>query len=305
MNLFNQKKINLMSLIKSPRELHKMMSTQHIQENDSLINKIKKEFSKKYKIIEIIYADKKKLLLKICNNMYIYIVKIYDMSYDPSHVKQICDKLWGNNLEHIISDINVKICSDYWYIIYEYYEGIPLNEFVKNNKLSFDTIKNIFLQITQGVHLLHQLDIIHCDIKLENVIVGSNNKIKIIDFDLSKNSENSYISESMFGTHQYMSPESYDLNIHSKKSDVWELGVLLFVMVTNEFPFVYDVESESENSYENLYGKNKFRYPNINKFIECMEKINAPSSLLYLVNNLLSFEDFNRFTTSDILHFVW
>lgn len=97
-------------------------------------------------------------------------------------------------------------------------------------------------QLCDAVSYLHQLNIIHRDLKLENLLLDSNNNIKIADFGFSCDiSTSQSLSETYCGSKAYAPPEillgqPYD----PKKADVWAIGVILFIFLTGNMPFKED-----------------------------------------------------------------
>ena len=98
-------------------------------------------------------------------------------------------------------------------------------------------IKNkIFYNITIGINKIHQRNLIHGDIKIENVMVQKDTSVKIIDFEFSQLLSNDNIPNK-FGSRSYLSPEKMDGNIISKKSDIWALGILYYKLINYEEPY--------------------------------------------------------------------
>jgi serine/threonine protein kinase len=96
----------------------------------------------------------------------------------------------------------------------------------------------IFKQITEGIGYLHRLGIYHRDIKTENVLIDKQKKIRLIDFGFSVKSTPSTKLTLFCGTPNYMSPEIILKREYlGAPSDVWALGVLLFVITCGYFPF--------------------------------------------------------------------
>jgi len=95
------------------------------------------------------------------------------------------------------------------------------------------------VQIARALEYCHRREIIHRDIKLENVMFGKDNQLKLIDFGLSANSFTDLsLKDEIVGTPYYVSPEmSEGRGQATQKTDVWSLGVLLYFLLTNEFPF--------------------------------------------------------------------
>lgn len=84
----------------------------------------------------------------------------------------------------------------------------------------------------------HNQNICHRDIKLENVLVDEKDNVKLIDFGFSLKCNNKTRLVSFCGTPPYMSPELSAKNPYNgQSSDVWALGVALYLMTTGKFPF--------------------------------------------------------------------
>ena len=129
----------------------------------------------------------------------------------------------------------------YLYLVLEYIKGCSLLDLIKkehDHTLKEKRAINIFNQVVQGIAYCHSKNICHRDIKLENILVKNNGEVKIIDFGFAiKNDTNTY-SKLLCGTPSYMSPEIVNKKKYiAQYSEVWTLGVLLFVMLYGRFPF--------------------------------------------------------------------
>jgi serine/threonine protein kinase len=261
-----------------------------------------------YKIVKIVHNNehkKKYVINKLSNkNEKDYFLKL--LSYKN---KEECDsqiKIHNTlKLNLNIYLIDVHHFSNYGNVccfIYEYYHGQNLLEFVETTKISNNIIiiLKILEQILLGIKYLYDNHIIHCDIKLENIIINKNHNIKIIDFDLAKigNHENEYVSNVIFGTKNYISPENYDLGIYSTKSDIWASGIILYIFIMGVFP--YDCELSFMNSYSNLYRRNEFRHIDLDKVKE-----KSKSGLFYydLLMEMLEFDVTKRMNINKLLCF--
>ncbi len=120
-------------------------------------------------------------------------------------------------------------------------------------KLNEQDAKNVIEQILRALVYLHRMGIVHRDIKLENVLYENNSKgasIRLIDFGLSNMYDRAALATDYTRTPTYtMSPETASLLSSSKdgrvggeyntdKIDVWALGVVTFVVLSGEFPFI-------------------------------------------------------------------
>lgn len=262
-----------------------------------------------YSLVKTIYEKPKKgTYIIISTSTYKkFILKIKEKSKINFFEEDIFAILNKNKNNNIATFISLLTDNDYYYFIYEYVEGYNLLEYIKKyGQLNEIDIKSIMKQIVNGIEFLHQNNILHCDMKLENIIINDKKEIKIIDFDLSIVCDNDegYISNNVFGTLQYIAPESYDLCIYSKKTDVWQLGVILYVLITNKFPHD-DKEITIVNSYSNLCRQNIFKHIDLSipKNIIIKKKLNM--SMYYLLEHMLNFNDKCRATLDEIKNSVW
>ena len=116
-------------------------------------------------------------------------------------------------------------------------------------------------QLLCGVHHIHSNNIIHRDIKSQNIFLKEGGSIVIGDFGLSKKDD---LAATYIGTPYYMSPEIVGNKKYSQKTDIWSLGVLFYEIVTLQFPFI----TNSDNEYV-LYNKIiKGVYPDLPEAID-------------------------------------
>jgi serine/threonine protein kinase len=131
----------------------------------------------------------------------------------------------------------------------EYVRGLFITEHCDHNKLTIEDRLNLFRQVCLAVHHAHQKGIIHRDIKPSNILVSLQDDQavpKIIDFGVAKAisqplTEKTLFTEQgqLFGTPEYMSPEQADMANEDidTRSDIYSLGVLLYVLLTGALPF--------------------------------------------------------------------
>ena len=130
-----------------------------------------------------------------------------------------------------------------YYIIMEYCEKGELFEYIiSHKKLNEDECSLFFYQIINGVEHIHSKGIAHRDLKPENILLTDKNILKIIDFGLSHEfNETSELLNTKCGSPSYASPEiilgkEYD----GFKSDIWSCGIILYAMATGYLPFEGD-----------------------------------------------------------------
>lgn len=263
---------------------------------------INSSLANKYKIINTIYEKYNKAAYIIMTHDTKYFLKIKHCTLINAFEKDIFEILKKYHHNNIIKCKHLTENSNYYFFIYEYIDGLNLFEYIKNNKnMPQNNIFNIIYQLASALKFLHSHNIIHCDLKLDNVIVTNDLKIKVIDFDLSIicNNNEGYVANSIFGTMQYIAPESYDLCVYSKKSDIWQLGIILYIMITNHFP--HQTEISLINSYNNFCRQNIFKHIDLTIPKSIIVTNNYDVSLFYLLQKMLTFDDSKRINANNIL----
>ncbi|XP_039749073.1 serine/threonine-protein kinase Nek8-like isoform X4 [Pararge aegeria] len=115
-------------------------------------------------------------------------------------------------------------------------KDIELNIKLQDHK---QEILFFFCQVLLGVNYIHKLDIIHRDLKAENILLTGKNGVlvKIGDFGVSKMLASAKKTSTVIGTPYYLAPELCEGNPYDTKSDVWALGCLLYEMCTHKRAF--------------------------------------------------------------------
>lgn len=147
------------------------------------------------------------------------------------------------NLRHpnIIRILDVADNPDSICFIMEYAAGGELRGYVeKQTLLSEEESRSFFKQIVRAVHYIHSKKIIHRDLKLENILLDSGNRCKIVDFGLSDYVSGKDRTVTDAGTEAYLAPEVYNGfsgDSNPFKIDSWALGVILYAMTHGKLPF--------------------------------------------------------------------
>ena len=105
-----------------------------------------------------------------------------------------------------------------------------------------DTARMYFQQLVDAILYMHRQKVAHRDLKLENIIITADKKLKVCDFGLAVEFRDEDTEEHMrttfCGTYRYMAPEIFMGEEYSaQKADVWAMGVILYTMCTGRFPF--------------------------------------------------------------------
>ena len=122
-------------------------------------------------------------------------------------------------------------------VVREYAQGVPLDKLYKERPLTEQQIISIGIQLCDILIYLHGQTppVIHRDIKPQNIIVDENNKIKLIDFGISRAYDESAQNDTVFmGTQKFAPPEQYGFSQTDNRSDIFSLGVVLCWLLTGE-----------------------------------------------------------------------
>ncbi|XP_034449455.1 serine/threonine kinase 17a like [Hippoglossus hippoglossus] len=128
--------------------------------------------------------------------------------------------------------------------------GEIFNQCVADNDEAFtekDVIR-LAKQILNGVAFLHRNNVVHLDLKPQNVLLTSASPlgdIRIVDFGLSRRMDNITEVREILGTPEYVAPEILNYEPISTATDMWSIGVLTYVMLTGESPFLGEEKQET------------------------------------------------------------
>lgn len=126
------------------------------------------------------------------------------------------------------------------YIVMEYVRGTDLKQFIKDNApITLELVVSIMSQILSAIELAHKYNLIHRDIKPQNILITENNQVKITDFGIAIAVTDTSITQTntLLGSVHYLSPEQARGANATMKSDIYALGVVLYELITGQVPF--------------------------------------------------------------------
>lgn len=222
-----------------------------------------------YRIEEELHASKRTQIYRASDTKtgVRVILKTPSILYDDDthYIEHFLHEEWaGKRMNHenviqILGSDREKSCI---YYITEYLEGPTLRQWMNDNpKPDIKDVMRIVDQIAKGLRAFHRMEMLHQDLKPENIMFDKNGKIKIIDFGSVKIAGISEIAplaisddENVLGTLNYTAPEYHLGHRGTVKSDLFSLGVIAYEMINGSLPFGRDMpEKPNRINLEKLH----------------------------------------------------
>ena len=144
----------------------------------------------------------------------------------------------GLSHPNIVNVYDVGEDNNVHYIVMELVEGITLKDYItKKGKLSVKEATSIAIQVSLGLEAAHNANIVHRDVKPQNIIISTDGKVKLSDFGIARMASSNTINSNVMVSVHYSSPEQVRGGYSDKKSDIYSLGITMYEMVTGKVPF--------------------------------------------------------------------
>ena len=276
--------------------------------NKLFINEIEQSPEKKYKILNNLghgsYGDVF-LAMNIYTKEKFAIKKIYKTNEDLLSDGILIDEIEIlKNLSHpdIVKIIEFYGTQEAYYIVNEYCSGGELYD-KAIGYLSETQVSVIFKQILSGLSYLHSNNIVHRDLKLENILISDKEfiestgeeyyDIKIIDFGNARIFDKNITNKSIVGSSYYIAPEVF-LRKSNKECDLWSAGVILYMLIVGSPPF----DGSSDKNIIKTIKTGIFDTKN-------SRWIHASSEVKDLISKLLVYEPNKRLSANEALQHPW
>ncbi|MDR1766273.1 MAG: Stk1 family PASTA domain-containing Ser/Thr kinase [Lachnospiraceae bacterium] len=139
---------------------------------------------------------------------------------------------------NIVNVYDVVDEGDLHYIVMEFVEGTTLKRYIKKRgMLGEKEAIEIALQVAGGIAAAHEHNIIHRDIKPQNILITKDNAVKVADFGIARVISSQTMNATVAGSVHYISPEQARGEYADVRSDIYSLGITMYEMVTGHVPF--------------------------------------------------------------------
>ena len=167
-----------------------------------------------------------------------------DLRSDPALLRQFMMEEWVARRvtsPHVLKAAPSSRPRAYLYVVTEHVEGSTLRQWMYDNpRPGLEAVRAIVEQLVEGLRALHRGQMVHGDLRPENVMIGRDGVVKIIDFGSTRVAgvvEAGGAGEQMMGSLQYVAPECLTGEVASWRSDLYSLGVIVYEMLTGRLPY--------------------------------------------------------------------
>ena len=165
---------------------------------------------------------------------------------DPSYIDLFLHEEWV--AKRLQSPHLIKVCGtdrkrSFLYTVVEYVQGQSLKQWMSDNpKPTLTQVRGTIDQIARGLRAMHRLEMIHQDLKPDNILLDEFNTLKIIDFGSTKIAGLAEIKSvvehnEIVGTANYSAPEYFKGETGTNRSDIYSLGVIAYEILTGKLPY--------------------------------------------------------------------
>tara|TARA_R110001592_G_scaffold130225_3_gene343361 strand:- start:18099 stop:19811 length:1713 start_codon:yes stop_codon:yes gene_type:complete len=201
------------------------------------------------------------------------------------------------NNAHVLKAIEPTRKRNYLYIVTEYIEGQTLAQWMADNPSpSIEAVRNIVEQIAKGLQAFHRQEMVHQDLRPNNIMIDEDGTVKIIDFGATKVagiSEVVALNEGIVGTAQFTAPEYFLGELGTAQSDLFSLGVITYKMLSGDLPYGNAISRTT-----NRRSQGRLSYQPI-----LSEDNNIPAWVDYAISKATNIDPFKRY--SEVSEFIY
>ena len=173
-----------------------------------------------------------------------------DQQANPAYLERFLMEEWiarRINSPHVVKPCAQTRRRNYLYIVTEYIEGQTLAQWmIDNPKPDLPSVRGLIAQIAKGLQAFHRLEMVHQDLKPDNIMIDGNGTVKILDFGATRVAGVMEIATpiaqiNLLGSAAYAAPEYFLGENGSSRSDIYSLGVIAYQMLAGKLPYGAEV----------------------------------------------------------------
>lgn len=190
-----------------------------------------------------------------------------DLQDDPAYLERFLMEEWVArriNSAHVLKPCRQTRERHYLYVATEYIDGQTLSQWmIDHPRPEVETVRGIVEQIARGLQAFHRLEMLHQDLRPDNIMIDKTGTVKIIDFGSTRVAgitERDWPREpsAILGTAQYTAPEYFLGEEGTERSDLFSLGVITYQMLSGRLPYGTEVAKS-----RTLSAQRKLRYASV------------------------------------------
>jgi serine/threonine protein phosphatase PrpC/predicted Ser/Thr protein kinase len=248
-----------------------------------------------YKVLRQIHASSRSHIYLVVEEESDEIVALkipsIDLRGDETYLKRFMMEEWvARRIDnaHVLKPRLQSRKRNYLYVVTEYVEGKTLAQWMNDNpKPDLEAVRGIVEQIAKGLQAFHRLEMLHQDLRPQNVMIDTMGTVKIIDFGSTRvagvlEASPAIDGDQILGTAQYTAPEYFLAEGGSPRSDLFSLGVIAYQMLTGQLPYDARVAQARTRSQQRklAYHSARTRNPDVPVWIDgALEKAVHPDPL--------------------------
>jgi serine/threonine protein kinase len=203
-----------------------------------------------YSIIRPLHASSRShlyLAVDSDTNMQVVIkIPSIDLRGDPAYLERFMMEDWiarRINNAHVLKPCSHTRRRNYVYVVSEFIDGQTLTQWmIDHPKPALETVRGIVEQIGKGLRAFHRLEMLHQDLRPENIMIDPTGTVKIIDFGSTRVAGVMDMmpvgtANQLLGTAQYSAPEYFLGGAGTPRSDLFSLAVITYQMLTGRLPY--------------------------------------------------------------------
>jgi serine/threonine protein phosphatase PrpC len=173
-----------------------------------------------------------------------------DKQDDPAYLERFMMEEWVARRvksAHVLKPVEHTRERTCRYVVTEYIAGQTLAQWmIDHPRPDIETVRGIVEQVAKGLQAMHRMEMLHQDLRPENIMIDASGTVKIIDFGAAsvaglREMHDVRDSEGVLGTEQYAAPEYFLGEVGTTRSDLFSLGVIAYQMLCGRLPYGTDV----------------------------------------------------------------